>query len=130
MGVKRFKFAKLVRDKIVESQIASGTKPHYRLLTNDEHKHELVNKIIEEAREITEANSDEVANEIADVQQAIDDLIEKLNLTKQDIDKAQKIKRDKSGAFKRGVYIDYVEVDESDKWITYYRKHPDRYPEI
>jgi predicted house-cleaning noncanonical NTP pyrophosphatase (MazG superfamily) len=126
----RFKFAKLVRDKIVDSQIASGARPSYRQLDADEHKQELVKKIIEEAREITQAAPEEVAFEIADVQQAVDNLKKMYSLTDEDITKAQKEKNDKNGAFGQGLYVDYVEVDENNKWVDYYRKNAERYPEI
>lgn len=126
----KFKFAKLVRDKIVEYQIASGARPKYRQLDDENHKHELILKIIEEAQEITQAKPEELLGEIADVQQALDDLKQKYGLTDRDIAKTQKIKLDKNGAFKKGLYVDYVEVDENDKWAEYYRKNADRYPEI
>ncbi len=32
----KFQFNKLVRDKIVDQQIASGAKPHYRALTGSD----------------------------------------------------------------------------------------------
>jgi len=126
----RFKFAKLVRDKIVDNQIASGAKPSFRQLSNNEHRRELVNKIIEEAREIIQAEPKKVATEIADVQQALDDLKDKYGLTDEDVRHAQKLKNDKNGPFKKGHYIDYVEVDEDDQWVKYYRANSDRYPEI
>lgn len=126
----RFSFSKLVRDKIVEHQITSGAKPKYRQLDDEEHKKELVHKIIEEAEEILDASSEEVAGEIADVQQALDDLKEKYGLSEQEIKDAQESKNDKNGAFKKGLYVEYVDVAETDKWAEYYRKNPDRYPEI
>jgi predicted house-cleaning noncanonical NTP pyrophosphatase (MazG superfamily) len=126
----KFKFAKLVRDKIVEHQIASGARPVYYQLDSREHKLELVKKILEEAQEIAEADEDEVAGEIADVQQAIDDLKLLFGLSDADIATAQEIKNVKSGPFRKGVFVDYVEVDEDDKWVKYYRKNVDRYPEI
>jgi predicted house-cleaning noncanonical NTP pyrophosphatase (MazG superfamily) len=58
---------KLVRDKIDKHQISAGTKPHYRKLTNKQHKQELIEKIVEEAQEITHAKPTERASEIADV---------------------------------------------------------------
>lgn len=125
-----FKFAKLVRDKIVDHQIASGADPVYRQLDNEEHKRALVDKVIEEAREITEADPADVAAEIADVQQALDDLKEKYDLTDEDIKSAQAAKNDKNGAFKKGLFVESVTVPEGDKWIEYYRKNADRYPEI
>ena len=126
----KFKFAKLVRDRIVEHQIASGAKPKYHSLGDEQHKRELVAKIVEEAQEISVAKPDELAGEIADVQQALDDLKQKYGIADEDVDKAQKIKLDKNGAFTKGLYLDYVEVDENNKWVEYYRKNADRYPEI
>ncbi|HSX32835.1 MAG TPA: nucleoside triphosphate pyrophosphohydrolase [Candidatus Saccharimonadales bacterium] len=126
----KFKFSKLVRDKIVDNQTATGSKAVFRQLSPAEHKQELVSKIIEEAKEITQATQEEVAAEIADVQQAIDDLKELYGLNDTDIAEAQKAKNKKNGAFKKGLYVDYIEMDEDNPWIGYYRKHADRYPEI
>jgi predicted house-cleaning noncanonical NTP pyrophosphatase (MazG superfamily) len=126
----KFKFSKLVRDRIVEHQIASGASPVYRQLSGEEYVKELIHKIVEETQEIAEAAPEEIASEIADVQQALDDLKERCGLTNSDIAKAQKIKNEKNGAFKKGLYVDYVESPEDNKWTEYYRKNADRYPEI
>lgn len=126
----KFKFAKLVRDKIVSNQLASGAKPSFRQLSPDEHKRALINKIIEEAGEIIQATSDTVVAEIADVQQALDDLKAKYGITDKAVRQAQQLKNDKNGAFQKGHFIEYVEVDEGDPWADYYRANPDRYPEI
>lgn len=87
----KFKFAKLVRDKIVEHQLASGAASVYRHLNPEEHKNELIKKIAEEAGEILHAQPGEIAAEIADVQQALDDLKEKCGLTSTDIAQAQAV---------------------------------------
>jgi predicted house-cleaning noncanonical NTP pyrophosphatase (MazG superfamily) len=126
----KFKFAKLVRDKIVEHQLASGAVSMHYQLSPDEHKRELINKIMEESQEILQAKPDEAVMEIADVQQALDDLKEKYGLTSEDIAKAQTAKNKKNGAFKKGLYVDYVEVDNDSEWAAYYRDNADRYPEI
>ena len=126
----KFKFNKLVRDNIIEHLLASGAKPHYHLLNDKRHKAELINKIIEEAQEIMSADQTDVAGEIADVQQAIDDLKEKFGVADSAIAKAQKAKHAKNGSFKKGIFIDHVEVAENDKWVAYYRQNADRYPEI
>ncbi len=126
----KFRFNKLVRDKIVDSQIASGAFPQQRKLNDEDHKTALVKKIIEESQEILAAEPSEVAGEIADVQQAIDDLVEKYKLNESDIKAAQKSKNAKNGPFKKGIYVEYVELNENNKWTDYYRKHADRYPEI
>src|SRR5579883_2407794 len=103
----KFRFAKLVRDNIVDNQIANGARPTYHQLDAAEHKRLLVEKIVEEAREIAAAPADELASEIADVQQALDDLREMYGLPPEHVTAAQAAKRQKNGAFKRGIYIDY-----------------------
>ncbi len=120
----------MVRDKIVDQQIASGAKPSYRQLSVDEHKQELVKKIVEEAQEIAGSTAEQAASEIADVQQAVDDLKAIYGLTDKAVAAAQKQKNTKSGAFKKGIFVDYVEIAGNDKWVDYYRQNPDRYPEI
>lgn len=125
-----FKLQKLVRDKIVEDQIALGQTPHYRTLTPEEHRRELINKIIEEVTELQNADSEDIAKEIADVQQALDDLIELYGLTKAEVTEAQQKKTAKAGAFKKGIFVDTLETAEDDPWTEYYRGNPERFPEI
>lgn len=126
----KFRFKKLVRDKIVDKQIQKGSRPKYRLLAPDEHRKELIRKITEEALEILGADQTEIASEIADVQQAIDDLKLLMGLSGEDIIDAQRKKKQANGTFERGVYIDYVETDDGDEWNDYFRNNSDRYPEI
>lgn len=126
----KFIFNKLVRDKIVQQQIASGADPEYYKLDPTEHAEALVAKILEEAAEIPVADRDEAIKEIADVQQAMDDLKKVLGLDDQDIANAQAIKNERVGAFAEGLFVETVTVDEGDKWIDYYRQNPERYPEI
>ncbi len=125
----KFKFAKLVRDKIVEQQLASGAKPNCRQLSAEEHATELVNKIVEEAKEIP-IGTDKTAAEIADVQQAIDDLMKLLAVSKANVKAEQTKKYQKNGGFEKGLYVEYLEVAETDPWVKYFRDNADRYPEI
>lgn len=126
----KFIFNKLVRDNIVQQQLASGADPEYYKLDPTEHAEALVAKILEEAQEIPVSDKDEAIKEIADVQQALDDLKTVLGLDDQDIANAQAVKNERAGSFKEGIFIETVTVDEGDKWIDYYRSHPDRYPEV
>jgi predicted house-cleaning noncanonical NTP pyrophosphatase (MazG superfamily) len=126
----KFKFEKLVRDKIAEQQITAGSKPNLRTLDREEHKKELVKKIFEEAGEILTAHPEDTAGEIADVQQVLDDLKVLLGISDEEVAKAQEAKNKKNGSFKEGIYIESVEVNENDQWVAYYRKNSERYPEI
>lgn len=129
-GMPKFRFDKLVRDKIVAHQIASGAQPHYRTLSQAEHKTALINKINEEAQEILGASPEDMAAEIADVQQALDDLKALSGLTDIAVKAAQEAKNAKNGAFREGIFVEYIEIAEDDEWTNYYRKNPDRYQEI
>ena len=130
-----FSFQKLVRNKIVQIQEAEGATPIYRVLENDDHRKELLRKLEEEVAEVREAcNSTQnaeaqILEEIADVQQVLDDLVHALGLTKEEIEKARQDKEAKSGGFDEGIYIETVEIPEDNKWVGYYRKNSERYPE-
>lgn len=128
--MRRFKFDKLVRNLIVRQQIASGAKPHYRRLNREAHKRALVAKIIEEASELLQVGRTGSAGEIADIQQALDDFKKLEGLTDRDIAREQKLKNEKVGSFSEGIFVEYVEVAEGDKWIDYYLRNADRYPEL
>jgi len=126
----KFQFSKLVRDAIVDQQIASGAVSHFRTLSKSEHQLALIHKLREEAGEIEHADSSQLVSEIADVQQVLDDLKELCGITDKEVRTAQSDKNKKSGAFKKGHFVEYVEVDEDNVWTEYYRKNKDRYPEI
>jgi predicted house-cleaning noncanonical NTP pyrophosphatase (MazG superfamily) len=128
--VRKFKFAKLVRDKIVEDIIAHGNKPKWRTLSREEFVAELKKKMVEESTELVESPDNEVLKEISDIQEIIDALLRSLKLTKKEFKQTQENKNNERGSFNNKQYIDYVEVQDDAKEITYYQKHPDKYPEI
>lgn len=125
-----FRFAKLVRDKIVDQQLASGVRPKYRQLEQDEHRRALIDKLIEEAGEIQQAAPDELVSEMADLQQVLDDLRTICGITAEQIAQAQARKGQQAGMFLKGVYIESVSADEANRWTAYFRQHADRYPEV
>lgn len=125
----KFRLGKLVRDKIVDLQIASGQKPIYRVADKEEHKHLLAAKLAEEVSEALAANPERAAEELADAQQALDDLAELLDVSKETLIKEQQAKNGKNGGFKRGVYVDSLELSDDDPWLNYYRSDPRRFPE-
>jgi predicted house-cleaning noncanonical NTP pyrophosphatase (MazG superfamily) len=128
--MRRFKFSKLVRDKIVQSVIDAGNTPHWRTLTNDEYIAELKKKIVEEANEIPSSSREELLKELADVQEIIDNLLEALNINKADLQAAQSKKNEKAGSFKNKQYIEDVEAQDDSEWVQYYLNSPEKYPEV
>lgn len=130
--MRKFKFSKLVRDKIVESIISVGNKPNWRTLSDKEFVQELKKKVVEEAMEVPRTDdSKEVVRELADLQELIDNLLPVLGVSKKEFREIQKNKNKDRGSFKKRQYIEDVETgDEETKWIKYYLDNSDKYPEI
>ncbi len=128
--MRKFAFHKLVRDKIVEQILSNGNTPIWKTLSPEEYIKELKKKVAEESQEIIHAKGDEVAKELADVQELIDSLLKELHISKEEFAKIQEKKNEKAGAFKNKHYIEYVETKNTSEWVEYYLKSPDKYPEI
>jgi len=130
--MRKFKFSKLVRDKIVKRIISDGNKPNWRELTEGEYIQELKNKILEESLEIPKSkNNDDLIKELADIQEIIDNLLEVLKISKPKFKQIQDKKNEKAGSFKKRLYIEDVETKkEKTEWVKYYLSNPDKYPEI
>lgn len=127
-----FKLNKLIRDKLPMFYESIGEKANLRVLKKDEHTIALINKIIEEVGEIPTENitKKKLIEEIADIQQAIDDLEKLHGISAADIAKVQKAKNEYKGGFSKGIFIETLELQENDTWIDYYRAEPDRFPEV
>lgn len=129
--MRKFKFQKLVRDKIVPLIKSNGSTPRYRKLNNKEFQEELIAKLKEEVEEIPR-NPDKktMAEEIADLKQVISYLERSLDIPQETLDKIEKEKNEHNGAFDQQLYIEYVECDEKDPWMDYFLKNPDKYPQM
>jgi predicted house-cleaning noncanonical NTP pyrophosphatase (MazG superfamily) len=129
--MRTFRLNKLVRDNILEDQQERGEKPTYRELSSHEHAEALVEKIVEEIREVPlRSTPEKIAEELADVQQALDDLTDLLGVTVHTISEAKSQKFKKMGGFKRGIFIENLVVPDGDAWGDYYASDPKRFPQI
>lgn len=127
-----FRLNKLIRDKLPAIYESIGQKAKLRILSKDEHTQALLDKIVEEVNEIPESNltKKKLVEEIADIQQALDDIKKLHGIASEDVAKAQKAKDEYKGGFSRGVYLEELELPPNDTWIDYYRADPDRFPEV
>ncbi len=126
----KFKVAKLVRDKIAQRMIADENA-RYRVLNDTEYIDELKKKILEEAKELLPVEDEsKIVKELADIQEIIDALILTLKSSKQDLKSRQKGENKKSGAFKKRLYIETIELADDHKWLDYYLANPDKYPKL
>src|SRR5574337_1130531 len=103
--MRKFKFEKLVRDKIAEAVLADGGEVETRELNNKEFIIELKKKILEEAKELSKTkNNKELILELSDIQEVMDTLTNTLGVNKKDLKKLQKDKSTKMGNFKKRIY--------------------------
>lgn len=128
----KFIFNKLVRDKMPLIYNEYKQKIHLRKLNQKELIVALKEKLIEEAQEIPVADGthEEIVEELADVEQLIDDIRSHLAITDDEITVAKIEKFTKKGGFINGIFVESIELSDEDKWVEYYRNEPLKYPEI
>lgn len=127
-----FTYAKLVRDAIPSFHEEAGHTLVSRTLTGKELSDALIDKLHEETDEISNAlDTDELLEEIADVQQIINDLCKVHDITEADLTRVIAKKAERKGGFLQGAYIETVTMpNENDEWVEYCRRSPEKYPEI
>ena len=131
--MKKFRFDKLVRDKLPETiKSRDGSYIDYIILTKEQLIHELKNKLVEEAQEVLEAqNIEEIHSEIADVIQVLIALHKHLSLNIDIIEQNRLQKLMQRGGFDKGVYCHYAHIAESDVAnMEYFVMNEKKYPEI
>lgn len=127
----KFIFNKLVRDKLRDEYKRMGQVATYRKLSKTEHIEQIKLKVIEEVSEIpVDGPIDDIVGEIADVQQAIDDLKVVHGVSDEQISEAQRKKFDKKGGFSGATFVETVEIKDDDPWIGYYRENPEKFVEV
>ncbi len=131
MKTYKFKYAKLVRDLIPQKIIKSGAKVSQKVLTDGQYISALKNKLIEEGQELASAKKPrEILDELADIQEIIDNLLIALKMGARDLKKLQKEKNLKNGSFRDKIYINHISTDETFDWLEYHLKNKDKYPLI
>lgn len=128
--MRKFRFNKLVRDKIHLNMIKAGDQPVVRKLTDGEYLAALTEKLKEECLELDVASPGKMAEELADIQEVVDCICKVMGVTKDQLAVLQQAKNIKAGSFKDKIHIDTVQVSDASPWIKHLELNPDRYPEI
>ena len=106
----RYKYNKLVRDKIPEEiNSEQGRKCKYRILNDTEYLKELNKKVLEEANEFIEENSIE---ELGDLMEVINAIMKLKGYNMKDIERVMKAKEEKKGAFNNKIFLEYVDEEK------------------
>jgi len=121
---------KLWRDNGVESLTAQGALIEYKVLNDEEFDKALRKKLIEEAREIMQASNEELAEELADALQVIDDLAILHGITEQELIDIKAKKIIARGGLSKRHYVIHASYPEDHWMVKHCLKSPGQYPEI
>lgn len=126
-----FRFNKLVRDKLPAIYEKLDQRITGRHLNGLALLKALQDKLIEESAEIPFENNniESIIDELADVEQVMDDIKAKLAISDVEIEKAKQRKLAKKGGFSNGIFVESIELKDDDEWVEYYRRESEKYKE-
>lgn len=127
----RFRFHKLVRDRIPDLMETKQILPKKHQLGGEDLAAALLDKMTEELAELRQSGSLEAQmDELADLLELIRTYAAQESISWGQIEARRVAKASARGAFKDGIFIESIEMDEENPEIATYRKHPDKFPEI
>ena len=101
-------YNKLVRDKIPEIISGKGETPVARILSDEEYKKSLEEKLFEECKEVIESNGENRLEELADLIEIIKSLAESENSSLDQVINISNNKREKRGGFDKRIFLEKV----------------------
>jgi len=126
----KFYLNKLVRNKDLDCFKADNVVTHHRVITGNEFQQALKNKLVEEAQEVHDTQDiNEITSELADIFDAAANLCKTYNIDMKDIERIQKEKSDKRGNYEKGIFIETIEMEETNPKAKHFRAQPQKYPE-
>lgn len=103
--MKKHLYNKLIRDNIPEIIKASGKECDVKVLNDEEYILKLKEKIIEEAREVSEADKSEIIGELADVLEIIEAIEKHYDIDHSLVEKKKQDKAVKNGKFEKKLLL-------------------------
>ncbi len=127
----RFRFKKLVRDRIPELLDQKHIKPSFHKIGGEELAEALLDKLQEELSELKAALTvEEETEELADLLEVVRAYAAQQGISWGQIEARRITKASLRGAFRDGVFIDYVAVAEENPEIRKYRDRPEDFHEF
>ena len=110
MRYRKFKQEKLWRDKAIDLLEQMGSKVHWVRLEKDQFEKQLRVKLLEEAAEVSNANTkEELLEELADLLEVIYSFCELHDINLQDIEHLQTKKHQERGGFQGRKFVTVAE---------------------
>jgi predicted house-cleaning noncanonical NTP pyrophosphatase (MazG superfamily) len=112
----------------------AGLKVDYLILEQKDYLKELKTKLTEEVNEfllVDNADKKALTEELADILEVINYLKKDLDISDDELEKAQKKKFDKLGGFDKKIKTNFVEIaEDNEEELSYYLNNLHKYPEI
>jgi len=106
-------YNKLVRDNIIDIILKDNGKPSFKILNDDDFKIALKEKVLEESKELIEAETKEdIINELSDILELIESISKNYNITKEEIDNKKENKKIKRGGFDKKIFLEYSDEEK------------------
>ena len=96
---------KLIRDKIPQIIEENGEQYEVRVMEKKEFEKELKKKLVEEAKELTQAPPGKLKDELVDVLEVMKSLCSHFKIKFSQVEKQQIEKRKKRGGFKKRLFL-------------------------
>jgi predicted house-cleaning noncanonical NTP pyrophosphatase (MazG superfamily) len=106
----RVSYNKLVRDRIPEIIAAEGRQYEIEVMAEQEYRQALLEKLVEEALEVSTAATDDLEKEIADLYEVVDALIDAFSLSREMIQNTQQERRSQRGGLKNRIRLLWAEM--------------------
>lgn len=126
-----FKLNKIVKDLLVKKSEDLGIKVEYIRLEGEEAILALFTKFNEELKELQwEKEPDKRLKELVDIQMIVNELLNLLQISKEDFQKIIDQQTNEKWSFSQKLYVHTMKMSEDNQRCEYYRKDPEKYPEI
>jgi predicted house-cleaning noncanonical NTP pyrophosphatase (MazG superfamily) len=105
----RIKYSKLIRDRIPEIIQADGRTCRTETLSEDDYRHALLQKLVEEAQEAADSGPDRLVTELADVFEILDTIMSVYSIHRESVLAEQQRRRSQRGAFHKRLRLLWTE---------------------
>jgi len=103
-----------------------GAEFESRILRDDEIIPILIDKLIEEAKELQKVDPKDkkkFREEMADIKTVLKNIGESNDITEEELNEEAKQKKEKLGDFSERIFVEKAGIEENDPWLEYYRNN-------